>query len=118
LAASFVPPVGLIEVRALATRETAALTRCRRGAAAWTLFPLAPKSPAPSGVWIDPPSDTTGTEIRLNRLPAKTLRDILQMYEAAIAALRAMHDPGVEALIGRMTRHRDEVIAALRSEVA
>jgi hypothetical protein len=50
----------------------------------------------------------------MNRLPAKTLRDMLQMYEVAIAELRAMHDPGVEAFLGRMTRHRDEVVAALR----
>jgi hypothetical protein len=54
----------------------------------------------------------------MNHLPAKTLREILQMYEVAIAELRAMHDPGVEALIGRMTRRRDEVVAALKAEAA
>jgi hypothetical protein len=46
-------------------------------------------------------------------LPAKTLRGLLQMYEAAIADLRQMADPSVEALIGRLTLHRDEVAAAL-----
>jgi hypothetical protein len=35
------------------------------------------------------------------------------MYEAAIADLRQMADPSVEALIGRLTLHRDEVAAAL-----
>jgi len=35
------------------------------------------------------------------------------MYETAIAELGAMHDPAVDGLIDRMSRHRDEVLAAL-----
>jgi hypothetical protein len=46
-------------------------------------------------------------------LPAKTLLGLLQMYEAAIADLGHLADPSVEALIGRLTIHRDEVAAAL-----
>jgi hypothetical protein len=46
-------------------------------------------------------------------LSAQTLRGLLRMYEAAIAELQAMRDPDVESLIGRLTRHRDEVVAAL-----
>jgi hypothetical protein len=49
----------------------------------------------------------------MNPLPAQTLRGLLRTYETAIAELRAMSDPAVEALIGRMIFHRDEVIAAL-----
>jgi hypothetical protein len=46
-------------------------------------------------------------------LPAQTLRGLLQMYDAAIADLSALSDPGVAALIRRLNIHRDEVIAAL-----
>jgi hypothetical protein len=49
----------------------------------------------------------------MKRLPAKTLLELLQMYETVIAELRAMRDSEVERLIGRMTVHRDEVLAAL-----
>jgi hypothetical protein len=35
------------------------------------------------------------------------------MYETAIADLGHLADPSVEALIGRLTIHRDEVAAAL-----
>jgi hypothetical protein len=49
----------------------------------------------------------------MERLPAQTLRGLLQMYDAAIADLSALSDPGVAALIRRLNVHRDEVIAAL-----
>lgn len=49
----------------------------------------------------------------MNSLPAQTLRGLLSTYETAIAELRAMRDPEVERLIGRMVAHRDEVVAAL-----
>jgi len=49
----------------------------------------------------------------MNPLPAQTLRGLLRTYDTAIAELRAMRDPEVEGLIGRMILHRDEVIAAL-----
>ena len=45
----------------------------------------------------------------MNPLPAQTLRGLLRTYETAIAELRAMHDRGVEGLIGRLIFHRDEV---------
>lgn len=51
----------------------------------------------------------------MNSLPAQTLRGLLRTYETAIAELRAMRDPEVEGLIGRMTARRDEVVAALAS---
>ena len=46
-------------------------------------------------------------------LSAQTLRGLLRIYETAIAELRALRGPSVESLIGRLTRHRDEVVAAL-----
>jgi hypothetical protein len=46
-------------------------------------------------------------------LTAQTLRGLLRTYDTAIAELRAMRDPALEGLIGRMILHRDEVIAAL-----
>ena len=49
----------------------------------------------------------------MNPLSAQTLRGLLRTYDTAIAELRAMRDPGVDGLIGRMVVHRDEVIAAL-----
>lgn len=49
----------------------------------------------------------------MNPLPAQTLRGLLRLYDTAIAELRAMRDPAVEGLIGRMLVHRDEVVAAL-----
>jgi hypothetical protein len=49
----------------------------------------------------------------MNPLPAQTLRGLLRTYETAIAELRAMQDPGVDRLMGRMIFHRDEVLAAL-----
>jgi hypothetical protein len=49
----------------------------------------------------------------MNPLTAQTLRGLLGTYDTAIAELRAMRDPGVESLLGRMVVHRDEVIAAL-----
>jgi hypothetical protein len=32
--------------------------------------------------------------------------DLLEMYDAAIAELRALHDPGVAGLIDRLKHHR------------
>jgi hypothetical protein len=46
-------------------------------------------------------------------LSAEVLRGLLRMYDTAIAELRAMRDPTADGLIGRMIRHRDEVVAAL-----
>ena len=49
----------------------------------------------------------------VDELPAETLLGLLQMYETAIAELRATSDPGVEGLIARFTRLQAEVIAEL-----
>jgi hypothetical protein len=46
-------------------------------------------------------------------LSAEVLRRLLRMYDTAIAELRAMRDPAVDGLVGRMIRHRDEILAAL-----
>ena len=45
--------------------------------------------------------------------PTQTLIGLLQMYDAAIAELRGLGDPEVAGLVGRLTVHRDEVVAAL-----
>ena len=39
----------------------------------------------------------------MEKLDAQTLLGLLQMYETAIAELRATNDPGVEGLIARFT---------------
>jgi hypothetical protein len=49
----------------------------------------------------------------MHALPAQTLRGLLQLYDAAIADLSALRDPGVAAFIRRLAVHRDEVVAAL-----
>jgi len=54
--------------------------------------------------------------LSVKQLPAKTLLGLLQMYDSSIADLRALRDPGVAALIARLTLHRDEVVAALAAK--
>jgi hypothetical protein len=49
-------------------------------------------------------------------LPTQTLLGLLQMYETAIADLRAMRDPAVVKLIDRLALHRDEVVLALATK--
>jgi hypothetical protein len=42
---------------------------------------------------------------------------MLQMYDTAIADLRAMRDPAIAKLIGRLALHRDEIVAAAGNQV-
>ncbi len=46
-------------------------------------------------------------------LDAQALLQLLGIYEAALAELRAMNDPGVEPLMRRLERNRAEALAAL-----
>ena len=46
-------------------------------------------------------------------LDAETLLQLLEVYETALAELRAMDDPAVSDLMRRLERHRAEAVAAL-----
>ena len=49
----------------------------------------------------------------MNQFGKKTLLGLLEMYETAIADLERTRDQSVSGLIGRMEKHRAEIIAAL-----
>ncbi len=46
-------------------------------------------------------------------LDARALLVLLEIYEAALAELRAMDDPAGSELMRRLERHRAEAVAAL-----
>ena len=49
----------------------------------------------------------------MKQLSRATLLNLLHLYEGAIRELEALDDPSVGVLLGRMRRHRIDVIAAL-----
>ena len=54
---------------------------------------------------------------QLQRLDNETLLGLLQMYEIALAELKATGDQHLAGLIMRFERHRAEVVAALGTPV-
>ena len=55
---------------------------------------------------------------KLERLDNETLLGLLQMYETALAELRATGDQHVAGLMFRFERHRAEVIVILAAQSA
>ncbi len=49
----------------------------------------------------------------MESLDAQALLVLLDVYEEALAELRAMDDPAFSGLMRRLERHRAEVVAAL-----
>ena len=49
----------------------------------------------------------------VKQLDTPTLVNLLRMYESAISELEGLRDPSVAGLLGRMERHRAEVVAVL-----
>jgi hypothetical protein len=49
----------------------------------------------------------------VGELAPQTLLDLLQVYETALAELRALRNQGMSGLIARLERHQSQVVAAI-----